>query len=164
MLDRSKEEVAQLQARCDEFWHHLVPTQYARDEGYLSQELEWLCMEENRLGSAATGSGGKGTDDTTLIERGEQSSFVAEGDRLPVHLSSSKIIGGLAIDDTTLTEVVEPSSFVVAGGPLACLSSSCRCCMSWAYPDSHAHFLSVPVEEPEQVERARSVLVCKSSD
>ena len=43
----SKEEVAQLQARCDEVRHHPEPTQYARDEGDLSQQLEWMQMEED---------------------------------------------------------------------------------------------------------------------
>ena len=36
-LDRSKEEVAQLQARCDEFWRHLELPQKTRDEAYLSR-------------------------------------------------------------------------------------------------------------------------------
>ena len=58
MLDRSKDEVAQLQARC-EFWRYLEPTQYARDEVNHSPELEWMQMEENQPESAATGSGGK---------------------------------------------------------------------------------------------------------
>ena len=34
-LDRSEEEVAQLQARCNEFWCHPEHTQDTRDEGYL---------------------------------------------------------------------------------------------------------------------------------
>ena len=34
-VDRSSEEVVQLQARCNEFWRHLGPTQYARDKRYL---------------------------------------------------------------------------------------------------------------------------------
>ena len=46
-------------------------------------------MEEHQPGSAATGRGGMGTDDTTLIERVEPSSFVAAADRLLVHLNSS---------------------------------------------------------------------------
>ena len=46
-------------------------------------------MEQNQHGSAATGSGGIGTQDTTLIERVEPSSVVAAGDRLPDHLDSS---------------------------------------------------------------------------
>ena len=33
-LDRSKEQVARLQARCHEIWRHLEPTQYLRVEGY----------------------------------------------------------------------------------------------------------------------------------
>ena len=48
--------------------------------------------EENQPGSAATGSGGLGTDDTTLIESVEPSSSVAAGYRLIVHHSSSKHI------------------------------------------------------------------------
>ena len=68
---------------------NLSPTQYTRDEGYLSQELGRMRMSENQLGSVATGSGGIGTHDTTLIERVELSSFVAGGDRLLVHLNSS---------------------------------------------------------------------------
>ena len=47
-------------------------------------------MEEHQPGSAATGSGGMGTDDTTFIKRVEPSSFGAAGDRLLVHPSSSK--------------------------------------------------------------------------
>ena len=50
----------------------------------LSQELcggTW----KNHPGSAHPGGGGMGTDDTTLIERVELSSFGAAGDRLPVH-------------------------------------------------------------------------------
>ena len=70
ILDRSEEEVAQLQARCREFWHHPEPTQYARNEGYLSQELQWMHIEETQPASAATG----GTDDTALIERVESNS------------------------------------------------------------------------------------------
>ena len=40
--------------------------------------------------STATGGGGVGTDETTLTERVEPTSFAAAGDRLPVRLSSSK--------------------------------------------------------------------------
>ena len=57
----------------------------------ISQELEWMHMEENQPGSAATVSGGLGTDDTTLIVRVEPTSFVARGHRLLAHLSSSTI-------------------------------------------------------------------------
>ena len=67
--NRSKEEVAKLQAHSNEFWHLPEPTQCARDEGYLFQDLELMRMEENQLESAATGGGGMGV----------------------VHLSSSKI-------------------------------------------------------------------------
>ena len=47
-------------------------------------------MDENKLGSAATG-GELGTDDTTLIERVDLSSFVAARDCLHVHFSRSEI-------------------------------------------------------------------------
>ena len=56
----------------------------------ISQELEWKHMERHQPGPAATGSGGLCTDDTTLIESVEPSSFDSAGDRLAVHLSSSK--------------------------------------------------------------------------
>ena len=46
-------------------------------------------MAENQAESAATGSRGLCTDDTSLIGRVEPSSFGAAGDRLPVELSSS---------------------------------------------------------------------------
>ena len=46
----------------------------------LSQELEWMQLEEHQLGSAAT-----------EWRNGEPRSFFAAGDRLLVHLSSSKI-------------------------------------------------------------------------
>ena len=70
-LERSKENVAQLQACCIELWHHPDTTQCERDEGYLSQELEWMFMEERRRESAVTGSGRVGIDDTILNERVE---------------------------------------------------------------------------------------------
>ena len=94
--ERSKEEVAQLQARCNEFGHLLEPTQSTRDEGYFSPELELMQMEENEPGSAATGCVRMGTDETTLIDRVEPSPFVVAGDRLPVHPSSSKITACLS--------------------------------------------------------------------
>ena len=56
----------------------------------ISQALEWMHVEENQLGSAATAGGGLGTDDTTVIEVVQPSLLVAAGDRLLVHLSSSK--------------------------------------------------------------------------
>ena len=64
-------------------------------------------MEENHPGCAATGSGGLSLDDTTLIERVEQSSLVAAGDRLLVHLSSSKNIAclGDALTSTQISDV-----------------------------------------------------------
>ena len=76
-LGRSKEELAQLQARCYEFRHHPEPPQYARDEGYVLQELEWMQWKTTGPISAATSSGGMGTADTTVIERVEPSSTVA---------------------------------------------------------------------------------------
>ena len=82
-LERSKEEVAQSQARCNEFWHHRDPTQCTRDEANLSPELEWMHMEENHIGSGARGGGGMGIDVTTLAEGVAASSFAAAGDRLP---------------------------------------------------------------------------------
>ena len=47
-------------------------------------------MGENQPESVATGSGRMGTDETTLSERVELSSFGAVGDRLSVQLSSSR--------------------------------------------------------------------------
>ena len=67
-LDWSKEEVAHLRAHYNEFGHHLEPTQYTRYEGYLFQKLEWMHMEEHQLGSAATGGGGLGADETTWLK------------------------------------------------------------------------------------------------
>ena len=46
--DGSEEELAQLQARCNEFWRHH------------EQELEWMHMEEHQPGFAAIGRGGLG--------------------------------------------------------------------------------------------------------
>ena len=46
-------------------------------------------MEEHQPGSVATGSGGMGTDVTTLIERVALSSSGAAVGRLPVYLSMS---------------------------------------------------------------------------
>ena len=46
-------------------------------------------MEENQLGSAATGSGRLRADSTTLLDVVEQSSVAAAGDRLLVHQNSS---------------------------------------------------------------------------
>ena len=88
-MDRSKEEVAQLQARCNELWHQSVATQCTRDAGYLSRVgmdahrrkpsvvllpeavAEWVLMN------------------TTLIEKGGAEFVCSTGDRLPVHLNSS---------------------------------------------------------------------------
>ena len=83
--DWSQEEVAQLQTRSIDSWPHPEPTQYARDEGYLSQELQWLLMEEHQLESAATGGGRVGTHCTTLLERVETRSIGAADDCLSVH-------------------------------------------------------------------------------
>ena len=63
---------------------HLRPPQHARNEAYIFRELEWMQMEENQPGSAATSSGVFGTTDTTLIEQVEPSSLVAAWDRLSV--------------------------------------------------------------------------------
>ena len=79
-LDMSEEERAHLRAGCN-FWRHPEPAQFSRDEGYLSQELEWMHVEDNDPGSAATGCGGLGIDDTTTTEVVELGQFVA-----PVHL------------------------------------------------------------------------------
>ena len=46
-------------------------------------------IEEHQPGSATTGRGGMGTDDTTLIERVEPNSYVAASGRLLVHINSS---------------------------------------------------------------------------
>ena len=43
----------------------------------ISQELEWMQMEEHQPASVATGSGGMDTDDPIFTERVEPSSFVA---------------------------------------------------------------------------------------
>ena len=57
-------------------------------EVHYSPELEWMHTEEHQPESAA-GCGGPGTDDATLTELVEPSSFTAAaGDRLLVHLSS----------------------------------------------------------------------------
>ena len=91
-LDGSEEEVAQLQTRSNELWYLSEPTQYSRDAGDLSQELEWMPVEENQPRSGATGSGSVGTENTTLIAIVEPSSFRAAGDCLPVHFCGSKIV------------------------------------------------------------------------
>ena len=67
--------------------------------------------EEHQPESAATVSGGMGTDDTTLMERVELGSFVAAGDRLRVHHNTSKIIA--ALDTRTATQ----SSYVLVEEP-----------------------------------------------
>ena len=46
-------------------------------------------MEEHPREPVATGNGGRGTDDTKMIQRVEPSSFITAGDRLLVHLNSS---------------------------------------------------------------------------
>ena len=63
-----------MQANCIEIWHLPEPTQYARDEGYLSQELELMQIEEHQPESAPTCSGSVGSDENALIERVEPSS------------------------------------------------------------------------------------------
>ena len=49
-LDRSEEEVAQLQGRCNDTWRNPEPTLYTRDVAYLS--LEWMHIEEEQPESA----------------------------------------------------------------------------------------------------------------
>ena len=43
--------------RCSDFWHLLEPTHCARYEGYLSQQLGWMQMQELQPESAASGCG-----------------------------------------------------------------------------------------------------------
>ena len=89
-MQRSKEDVAQFQAHCN---IGIILSPFSmREMKDISQEVEWMQMEPNQPGSAATGSGGVGANDTTLIEIVEPSSFDSAVDRLLVHLSSSKII------------------------------------------------------------------------
>ena len=54
-LDRSKDEVANSQA--------VLSPQSMREMKDISQELDWMQMEENQFESAALDSGGMGTDD-----------------------------------------------------------------------------------------------------
>ena len=70
----------------------LSPLSNRRDERDLSQELEWMPVEENQPRSGATGNGRVGTGNTTLIARVEPSSFRAAGNCLPVHFCGSKIV------------------------------------------------------------------------
>ena len=79
-----KMRVAQLQARCNDFWRDLKLTQFSRDGVHYSPELEWMHMEEKQPESGATGAGRMCADDTTF-----PSYFAAAGDRLPVHLNNS---------------------------------------------------------------------------
>ena len=111
-LDRSKAKVAQLQARCcTDFWHHLEPTQL-REMSYLSQKLERIHTKErqHQHGSAATGGGGLGADDTTLIQRVEPSLSDAVGGRLPSHLSSSTITACPGDTRTAAQQFKEPET------------------------------------------------------
>ena len=57
-------------------------------------------MEGTQSGSAATGCGVVGTDDTTLVDVVEASSFVAAGERLRVHFTSSYNTACLAMPDS----------------------------------------------------------------
>ena len=50
-LNRSKEEVRQLQSPYNKFRRHHALTQRARDEGDVSQELESMHLEDNTPGS-----------------------------------------------------------------------------------------------------------------
>ena len=109
-LGRSKQEVAQMQARCHAFRHLPDPTQPARDEGYHSQEQEWMQMEDHQPACAATSGGRVGTSDT-LTERVEPRSFVAAGDRVLVHLSnatSTACPGGTRQSQRTNVPAEEP--------------------------------------------------------
>ena len=60
-----------------------------REMKHISEELEWMQMEEKQTVSAAKGTGGLDTDDETQLERMEPSSIAAAGDRLLVRLNSS---------------------------------------------------------------------------
>ena len=55
----------------------------------LRQSWSGCTRKQNQPEAAATGNGGMGTDDTTLSEGVEQSSFAAAGSRMLVHLTSS---------------------------------------------------------------------------
>ena len=81
ILNRSKDEVAQLQARSREIWRDPEPTHSIREMKYI--------VHQNQPESAAIGCGELGTDVTILMEGVEPSSFAAAGDRLLVHLNSS---------------------------------------------------------------------------
>ena len=85
-----KKEVARLQARCNEFGHPDEPTQHTRDEASLSRtgvdahgrKCAWVCLLPQVV------------DEWVLmmlsqLKRWSRGSFVAVGDRLPVHLNSS---------------------------------------------------------------------------
>ena len=50
-----------------------------REMKHISQELEWMQVEEHLPESAATGGGRVGTDETTLIERVEPSAVCCSG-------------------------------------------------------------------------------------
>ena len=69
-------------------------------------------MEEHQLGSAARASGGMGTEDTTMIERVEPTSFAAAGDRLLVHLSAACPGDPQATPESCAVLVEEPERLV----------------------------------------------------
>ena len=81
ILDRSKDEGAQLQVRSRKIWRDPEHTHSIREMKYI--------VHQNQPESAAIGCGGLGTDVTILMEGVEPSSFAAAGDRLLVHLNSS---------------------------------------------------------------------------
>ena len=88
-LDRSRGDVVELQARCNELWHHPEPysTRVIEDTSLKTwSRCKWKKVCLDLLPQVF---GGLGIDDTTVTERVEPSSFVAAGDRLPVHLNSS---------------------------------------------------------------------------
>ena len=84
MIEVEKEKSNTLQAE-----ELLQLPQHTREEVLPSPELQWMHIEEDQPESLATGSGGLGTDDTSLIERAVPSSSVAAGAHLLVHLTSS---------------------------------------------------------------------------
>ena len=75
-LDRSKEE-AQLQPRCNEIWHLLESTQYARGEGLPRPRNGVHALGRTKLESDRTGRRRVGTY-ATLIETVEPSSFLEQ--------------------------------------------------------------------------------------
>ena len=80
-LDRSKEEVVQVQVRFNELCRY--PERSVREMRYfIRQSWRGCTCKKIQAGSAATGSGGLGTDVTTPSGAVEPNSFVAAGDLL----------------------------------------------------------------------------------